>query len=684
MEDKIESIIRKKTKEDASFKYSCKELFTKDATERRIRAARYFSPILKERYGEKYSTLDWDEEAAKFSSMCTIGPDELDGDGKLLYGASIYILDAIFNIDLSYIVLSKLDKLLPPDSEYEEIDDLNDYFFFDRYDEIGDYPYYSKDLLLLVTRVLSHRNSDFVTYEKKNRGCLYLLDKATVSFDEPKPIEDNKKTRERYNKLISLIPQNYIKEAKEAFISLFWSMIDNYLESRAKMKKQREKLENIIEYGKIQFQERAIKHLESNQSSFFGKSPDTTLGENLAKMAELEDCEMDFDEYFCVGMYDFPSCINRYTRGFDKIAIDDPYKIIAGYFFLLEEKNDYAWLLGPAVAALATAVNLLPWKIDFAISDNSWDRVDIEKKKRELHSSAFYKINLKGEQFGIKDYKHNMNPSQLLYCFTNTIPPRTIPTYPFINEFESKTSDKALVKECVDSYILLHSHSEKMESNVNDADTSLNHIKFVEELEKEVLSLQTEISDFEKTVKPQIISKPVAEDESKLNKLENEINRLQKDLDREKHYQKRMLNEKSNLEKQIKEEREELYSLRELIFSRENEEEENTSSSTKNEVSFPINTKMRHVVVGGHEEWLKKIKAMLPDVIFLGDRAPSKEVLKHTDVLWFQTHAGLSHSIFYKIIEDAKNLKVPIKYFTSSSSKGNAIQLYEEDQNRSR
>ena len=93
---------------------------------------------------------------------------------------------------------------------------------------------------------------------------------------------------------------------------------------------------------------------------------------------------------------------------------------------------------------------------------------------------------------------------------------------------------------------------------------------------------------------------------------------------------------------------------------------------------------MRHVVIGGHEEWLKKIKAMVPDVTFLGDRVPSKELLKHTDFLWFQTHAGLSRSLFYRIIDDAKTLKLTVKYFTSSSAKGNAIQLLEEERNRSK
>lgn len=681
MADRIESIIRKGTKGYASEKYWDKEIFTREATERKIKASSFFFPLLKERLGEKYPDLDWEEEAALLSSMGIVSPDSINRDTYFLYGVSIYILDAILTTDNKYEIQEKLDKILPPDSKYYDLDEENGYYFFDLYEDIGNHPYYSEDLLLLVTRVLSHRNSDYVTYDKGNK-CLYLLDKATVSYAPLSPIEDNPKTRESFEKLIDLVPPQYIEEAKEAYKSLFWTLIDKHLEARGKLKKHKAKIENLVEYGKLKFKERALNHIETKESNFFGKSTDTSLADNMQKFDEITFIDTNFNDFFCSGMTAFPSLRNRYTRGFDEIAVDDPFKIVAGYFFLLNENSDYAWLFGPAISTLSNGANLLPWKYDFNFSKETWKDIKSERKKGTLHSSSFYKIKLSGKMVGIPEYKYNISAAQLLFAFTDTISPRYTPSLPFFKDFET-IPDKDLVKETLDSYIVLHAMAEKIESNVNDMDTSNSHLEFVQELEKEVKTLKTEISEKTKKENINVSIEYFEKYEDKIRSLENEIKRLKKILDKERHIQSQIRNEKITLEQEIKSEREELHSLRELIFSKDNEEE-NSADNKKDSISFPISTSMRHVVIGGHEEWLKKIKAMVPDVTFLGDRVPSKELLKHTDVLWFQTHAGLSHSLFYKIIDDAKTLKLPVKYFTSSSAKGNAIQLFEEERNRSK
>lgn len=681
MADRIESLIREKTKGYASEKYWDKEIYTREATERKVKASRYFSPLLKEHFGEKYPTLDWDEEAALLSSMSTVGPDMINRDTKFLYGVSIYILDAISSTDNKYKVQEILDKILPPDSKYDDTDEKNDYYFFDLYEDLGDHPYYSEDLLSLVTRVLSHRNSDFVNYDKGSK-CLYLLDKATVSNAPLSPIEGNPKTREIFEKLIDLIPPQYIEEAKEAYKSLFWTLIDRYLEARGKLKKHKAKIENLVEYGKFKFKERALNHIETKESSFFGKSTDTSLADNMQKLDEITFIDTNFNDFFCTGMTAFPSLRNRYTRGFEEIEIDDPYKIVSGYLFLLDEQSEYAWLLGPAMSTLSNGANLLPWKYDFGFSEDTWEEIDKKRKNTTLHSSSYYTINLNGEMIGIPGYKHNISAAQLLFAYTNTISPRFTPDLPFLKDFET-IEDKELVKETLSSYSVLHSMAEKIESDVNDADTSNSHFEYVKELRNKVETLQSEISENTNNTKISVSIEHSVKDEDDTHALEAEIKRLKKALDRERHIQSQIRNDKIALEKEINSEREELYSLRELIFSRDNEEE-NSVENKKDSISFPISTAMRHVVIGGHEEWLKKIKAMVPDVTFLGDRVPSKELLKHTDFLWFQTHAGLSHSLFYKIIDDAKTLKLPVKYFTSSSAKGNAIQLLEEERNRSK
>ncbi len=95
----------------------------------------------------------------------------------------------------------------------------------------------------------------------------------------------------------------------------------------------------------------------------------------------------------------------------------------------------------------------------------------------------------------------------------------------------------------------------------------------------------------------------------------------------------------NRLKREHRKGKEELNSLRELIFSRDSGYSDEIEEKT---IDYPYSTKHEIIVIGGHADWLKKMKQLLPSVKFYGDRVPDKEALKHTDVLWFQTYVCIS------------------------------------------
>ncbi len=73
----IEEIVREKNRQyalensdDSLFDW---EVFTRDSTERKIRAAHYFAPILKEKFSYEFPSLDWDEISAELTVVSKKG-----------------------------------------------------------------------------------------------------------------------------------------------------------------------------------------------------------------------------------------------------------------------------------------------------------------------------------------------------------------------------------------------------------------------------------------------------------------------------------------------------------------------------------------------------------------------------------------------------------------------------------
>lgn len=142
-------------------------------------------------------------------------------------------------------------------------------------------------------------------------------------------------------------------------------------------------------------------------------------------------------------------------------------------------------------------------------------------------------------------------------------------------------------------------------------------------------------------------------------KLTNENNRLStiiSDMEKE--------NKKLKKELEAKEDnKQELYSLREFMFSLDNEEE----YVEIDEVNYERLKEYKGVIVGGHDSWQRKIKEMLPNFKFISTDALNFDVniLNNKEPVFIYTNC-LNHGLYYKLINEIRKKDIPLYYLSYS------------------
>lgn len=127
------------------------------------------------------------------------------------------------------------------------------------------------------------------------------------------------------------------------------------------------------------------------------------------------------------------------------------------------------------------------------------------------------------------------------------------------------------------------------------------------------------------------------------------------------------------LQKELKKceaEKEELYALREYLFSQESaSDDEETEPIKLAEDQLEELRSIQGIIVGGHPGWIKKMRAQLPDwqYISAGDvNTVSNVALRKPDMVFFVT-AYLSHKLYYAMVEQAQVWKVPMAYISRTN-----------------
>jgi type I restriction enzyme M protein len=116
----------------------------------------------------------------------------------------------------------------------------------------------------------------------------------------------------------------------------------------------------------------------------------------------------------------------------------------------------------------------------------------------------------------------------------------------------------------------------------------------------------------------------------------------------------------------------------------ENKEEFDSYDGSAEEVvdddKYPYTVQKSTVVFGGHETWVKVLKPMLKgDIKFIvKEMKIDVSLVRYAEVIWIQCNA-IPHRSYYSIVNTARKLGKPIRYFTNASAVKCADQIVEND-----
>lgn len=389
----IEEIVREKNRQyalensdDSLFDW---EVFTRDSTERKIRVAHYFAPILKEKFSYEFPSLDWDEISAELTVVSKRGPDFVNYHFSFIYGVAIFIIDSIYQSSDGREKMQKLKEILTDMKLVKHVDD--DVFdHFDQYfRDMGNHPLYPEELIFRLSSLLAFRTSDLISYknEKSHRdNYAFVADIYTTSLDKTQWKDKEREVRNYYEAVIDLVDPNDITDAVDQYEKLFFDLIERYIKCREKIRRKRERLESRKEYLDLKMEEVVFRDAEYSSEK----------GKILSSMMELKD-EMDnfeqsnhnLPDAFTLGLFSLVELKKTYVTPLNGVHDIDPYKVISAFFFLFDNGDNRAWLLGPAMAALGFASNACHGRILFTkMIERIW--ICWRRKYRRIFSSAVF------------------------------------------------------------------------------------------------------------------------------------------------------------------------------------------------------------------------------------------------------------------------------------------------------
>lgn len=373
--------------------------------------------------------------------------------------------------------------------------------------------------------------------------------------------------------------------------------------------------------------------------------------------------------------------------------VNDPYETCFAFLCLIDEGNDAAWLYNTNLAVLSAAARKLPWANNILTrEDYEWPEedeedldedggddisdsietpvapVDWNHKKAQLYELK-YKDDLEffPEKSNRKDWK--LNIPQMIYTLTGLVMPRTVSDYDELaGEFVDAGMDPAAAS-ILELYLQLASD---VQYPSKDWEAFLQSSRFQRINEIYGEEEQDADGDAGDDVDVDALRDQIRALKEKNDELRQMLYTATKEAENQRDAAKRVLDEAAN-------EHQELLDLRELIYNQANGQDKNEVETNDQSIELPYNTMQRIVVFGGHDTWLKAIKPLLPNVVFVNrEQNPNAEMIRAADVVWIQANA-LSHKNYYKIINIVRTYRIPVRYFGYASARKCAEQLVRGD-----
>lgn len=633
-------------------------------------------PEIRNRYAAKYPNLNVDE----------IWIDHCGG-----MGASMQLLDRLYHLTLA-MALHMLDllekhgdrpsRLLQPFGEEEPREEWH-------LPEISD-PLFDDSLIFEMVRIIWDRNP-----RREGESCLLNLETAKYTASRV-PEGQMQEDRIRFQNLFDRIDPVWkeramtrFREQCEKFLDLMFDCADRYSREAARLNQKVNlammRYENDRKNRKlpIQTEQKSFQSVEAF-SAQLQKSMDqakTVLQQNMDYLTRAEEA----DAMVYAAVHDFQNAPmdmedledripQEDLEKLERLEVEDPYETCFGYLCLLESGSSLAWLSNLSGFVLHLAARKLPWTAFGGDSyadeellepyeeeqqcDNTEDEsirspgqpLDWIRKKARLYGLDYEdRVLYEPMKPPIPNWKINL--PQMVYGLTGTLMPRTV------HSFDGTARD--LERIGVDP-----GYARGIELYLQLAWDSSMKVHMEQKLPEKPLP-EIERAD------PDI--------SGELKTLRAQVQTLKQEMHACEQEKKSLWEETNRLAQQEEEERQELAALRELIYLQSNEHQFEEGQAAPVDLVLPYHNRCRIAVFGGHETWLKTIRPLLPDVVFIPrGQTPNEMLIRRQDKIWIQGNA-LSHSDFYKIINTTRANHIPVRYFGFASAQKCARQLAEDD-----
>ena len=636
----------------------------------------------------------------------------LQYDGHVLTAASIWILDRLTERNTP---LDKIYQLLPRDEEL-----LDDLFEFDVWDS-----QYDENLVESVEYVLFYRNQDIAPLESNgSEGYRVITSDLSAEGKDHADVP----SRKNFEALLALLPQKVKDDAVSHFEECYqlWNdrlftgiaylheqyiekldelnairkeinevrdklekKAEKYIEERKRAKKIRKEITkpaNVLlmnpkeipalspTLGNMSASALTSSPLTSLLNGYDGLDPEIeiffsrlkSLDERHEKAAdELEDVigkrgkfvfMISHSGYFTKEFAEeyFPEELHE--KMLAPLPVADPYELCFALLYLVETGSDIPWLYGSCIGMMSEVIDSLPWGLsDYdEAEDPYWDEIPPVSSKAPDFPDWYQR------DFAWKcdDEYNTRSLAQIVYEWTGCLMPRDLHRYDALLKCLGKYGIKQNRAISV-LYCMLALSNSRRRLNPNN-------------LEPDYMRVITgDKTPSDTTTVPEDWMAQKSELEKQIQQLRSALHTAEKTA---ADAQKKLEQQKAAAEAEHRE----LADLREIIFNQDSEVD--TDDTVVDSKVYPYTVQKSTVVFGGHETWVKSLKPLLKgDIKFIAKEMKiDVSLVRYADVIWIQTNA-IPHRSYYSIVNTARKLGKPIRYFTNASAAKCADQIVEND-----
>lgn len=611
----------------------------------------------------------------------------------LLTAAAIWILDRVREND----TWEELYALLPRDEAV--LDELD---FPDVWD-----PLYDEELICAVQYVLQERNDP---EEDAFNGALRCITDEKTALGKHRT---DTPSRRAFEALMALVPEEDKQRAAERFETLFWRCADRafataepsrrrILDIQALLEEQRKAynrsyddfLAAADEWKKSMIRpQRKLKALPQGipdlQEFSAGLSPFSAT--QLRNSEDLPGEQKTYEKVHAVELVAekldeltetlavvgnrHHTLLNRLTNhgyladcaefgedaasNMKRLAIGDPFELCFALLLLVDRGSDLPWAYGVGTGLMEEVAESLPWGIieyeEF--EDDVWfGEAEPEAVKVPANASIPDMNDRRYSPRGEGEFRFPRSVAQLIYEETGCLMPRDMHLYDGrireLRRFGVTGKDAAVAL----ASMAILSHARR---------------------QQRALNFQSGVWDWSEESEE---SQEAEKDSRQVALLKNEIKRLRGSLHEADRAARDAKKELESVRQKAELEHRELADLREVVFYEAKDEEETPEAEGTSE-AFPYAVRKSTVIFGGHPSWEKAIRPLLTGNVKFVEKdliGFDLGLVRGADIIWVQSNA-MSHKMYYRIIDTARQYKKSVRYFTNASALKCAEQVLAED-----